>query len=131
MKNINLYRINGNSLTQNYIKDNSIQSKNSNISKTNFEELLNNIQSKNEGVKFSKHAKERMDSRNIKLNDEDIKKLEEAIGKAEKKGVKEALILMDNKAFIANVKNKTIITTVAQEQLKDNLFTNIDGAIII
>ncbi|AFS78604.1 flagellar operon protein [Gottschalkia acidurici 9a] len=131
MKNINLYRINSGSLTQNYIKNNSIQNKNSNTNKNNFEEMLSNIQSENKSIKFSKHAKERMDSRNIILNDEDIEKIEGAIGKAEEKGVKEALILMENKAFIANIKNKTIITTVTQEQLKDNLFTNIDGAVII
>ena len=38
---------------------------------------------------------------------------------------------MDDKAFIANVQNKIIITTVNKEQLKDNIFTNIDGAVII
>ena len=72
-----------------------------------------------------------MDKRNLTLDTNDMKKLEEAIGKAEKKGVKEALIVMNNQAFIANVANRTIITAVSKDKLSENIFTNIDGAVII
>ena len=65
------------------------------------------------------------------LNKEEIFRLETAFNKAESKGVKDALFLMDDKAFIASIKNKTIVTTVSKEELKDNVFTNIDGAVII
>lgn len=126
MNNINLHRINANILNKTQTIN---RTKNEN--KKDFQDIFSNIQKEKENIKFSKHAKERMDSRNIILDNSEIEKIENAIGKAEKKGVKEALILMDNKAFIANVKNKTIITTVTQEQLKDNLFTNIDGAVIV
>lgn len=95
-----------------------------------FEEVLDNIQKKDD-IKFSKHAVERMNSRNITLNNEEIVKLNEAIKKAEEKGVNDALILMGDTAFIASIKNKTIITTVNKEMLKDNVFTNIDGAVVI
>ncbi len=60
-----------------------------------------------------------------------MQKINQAIEKAEKKGIKDALILMDNKAFVANIKNKTIITASTSEQLKENVFTNIDGAVIV
>ena len=60
-----------------------------------------------------------------------MNKINNAIETASKKGIKETLILMDNKAFIANVKNKIIITAAIEDQLRDNAFTNIDGAIII
>ncbi|HHV46971.1 MAG TPA: flagellar protein [Tissierellia bacterium] len=82
-------------------------------------------------IVFSKHALNRMDNRNMKLTSNELEKLKTAINKAEMKGVKDALILMDDKAFIASIKNKTIITTLNKEQIKDNVFTNIDGAVIV
>jgi flagellar operon protein len=103
---------------------------NSPISQKSFQEILNGI-NKREEVKFSKHALERLNQRNITLNKQDITKINVAIEKASKKGVKEALILLDNKAFIASIKNNTIITAATGEQLKENVFTNIDGAVII
>lgn len=95
-----------------------------------FEQILSNIQSKDE-IKFSKHAIERMDIRDITLSKDEVNKLNNAIDKAEQKGVKEALILMGDTAFIASIKNRTIVTTVNKEQLKENVFTNIDGAVIV
>lgn len=96
----------------------------------NFQEILGKIQSGQE-LKFSKHAMERLESRNIRLDDSDIEKLNSAVQKAESKGVKDALIIMGDKAFIASVKNRTIITAAAEDQLKENVFTKIDGAVII
>ncbi|MGF7057164.1 TIGR02530 family flagellar biosynthesis protein [Brassicibacter mesophilus] len=100
-------------------------------SKKNFDEVLKQVGQATTEIKFTKHAKDRMNVRNIVLSNEDITKIKLAIDKADNKGVNEALILMDNKAFIASIKTKTIITTVNAEQLKDNVFTNIDGAIVI
>lgn len=100
--------------------------------KRSFQEILHGIEKKEkEDVKFSKHALERLKIRNISLTKSDITKINGAIQKAEQKGVREALILMDNKAFIASVTNRTIITAASDEQLKENIFTNIDGAVII
>lgn len=98
--------------------------------KTSFNEILDKIQ-KNQELKFSKHAIQRLESRNIDLKAEDIEKLNNAVDKAESKGVKDALIIMGDKAFIASVKNRTIITAAAEDQLKENVFTKIDGAVII
>ena len=96
-----------------------------------FNQILESIRGKDEEIKFSKHASERLNSRDMDLNQDEILRLKTAFNKAESKGVKDALFLMDDKAFIASIKNKTIITTVSKEQLKDNVFTNIDGAVII
>ena len=96
-----------------------------------FQDVLSKVKSSSEEVKLSKHAKIRLEQRNISLTEADMKKIDEAINKADKKGIKDALILMDNKAFVANVKNKTIITASTNEQLKENVFTNIDGAVIV
>lgn len=112
-----------------------ISSSKPSIKKTNinkdFRQILDNIKSKDDEIKFSKHATERLNSRNLNLSIDDMNRLKSAINKAESKGVNDALILMDDMAFIANVHNKVIITTVNKEQLKDNIFTNIDGAVII
>jgi flagellar operon protein len=97
----------------------------------NFNEVLQTIQQKDKEIKFSKHATQRLNNRNINISLDEIKRLESAFDKAEKNGVKDALILIDNKAFIANIKSKTIVTTVEKEKLKQNVFTNIDGAVII
>lgn len=100
------------------------------LPKKSFHEILDNINKKNE-LKFSKHAMDRLDNRNIMLTKLELEKINDAIEKAHKKGIKEALILMDNKAFIASVKNSTIITATTEENLKESIFTNIDGAVII
>ncbi len=102
----------------------------SQVGHPSFNDVLNKIKD-GEGVKFSKHAMDRLDSRNINLTEAEMNRIHDGIGKAKNKGVREALIMMDNKAFIASVQNNTIITAVTDEQLKDNVFTNIDGAVIV
>lgn len=126
MNNINFYKINNKTINnQNRINTN-INNKTRGIS---FDKILKIERDK--GIKISKHAMERMNLRNINFNDDDMNKIENAITMAKSKGVKEALILMGDIAMIASTKNKTIITTVNAEQLKNNVFTNIDGAVII
>ena len=80
-------------------------------------------------LKFSKHAESRLQTRNIQLSQSQKEKISQAVNKAEQKGVKDSLVLMDNLAFVVNVKNKTVITAVSSSELKDNVFTNIDGAV--
>lgn len=80
-------------------------------------------------LKFSKHANERLASRNIDLTDEQFKRLETGAKKAGEKGISESLVMVDNLAFIVSVKNNTVITAVKEGEEK--IFTNIDGAVII
>lgn len=82
-------------------------------------------------LKISRHAKMRMDTRDIKLDSSDIKRLNDAVDKAEKKGVRESLVLMDDKAFVVSIKNRTVITAIDGPSIKQNVFTNIDGAVIL
>jgi len=53
------------------------------------------------------------------------------VNKASEKGIKDSLIIMSNKAFVVNLKSKTVITAMDGEMLKNSVFTNIDGAVII
>lgn len=82
-------------------------------------------------IKLSKHAEQRIKDRNINLTGEDADKLNEAIARAQAKGIKSSLILMQDKAFIVSVSSNTIITAVDKQHLADSIFTNIDGAVII
>lgn len=94
-----------------------------------FEQVL---QKEVNGVKFSQHALQRLQTRNISLNQADLNKLNGAVEKAAEKGAKESLILMDNNlALVVSVKNKTVITAIDHENLKSNVFTNIDSAVIL
>ena len=94
---------------------------------SNFQDILN----KQLGVKFSKHALERLERRNINLDNKTMEKLNDAVLKATNKGAKESLILMDDLAFVVSIKNKTVITAVDGANIKENVFTNIDSAVII
>ncbi len=92
-----------------------------------FEEIL---KQELEDLKFSNHARQRLESRNISLSTEDRQALGQAVAQAEQKGAQDSLVLLNDLAFIVNVRNKTVITAMTQDQMKDNVFTNIDSAII-
>lgn len=83
------------------------------------------------GIKISNHAQMRMNMRKIYLDDIQMAKLSDAVDRAEQKGVKESLILMDDVAFVVSIKNRTLITAVDGPGIKENVFTNIDGAVIL
>ncbi len=82
-------------------------------------------------VKFSQHALQRLQSRNIKLDETAMDKLSGAVDKAAQKGAKESLILMNNLALVVSVKNRTVITAMDEASMKENVFTNIDSAVIV
>ncbi|MDO4166832.1 MAG: TIGR02530 family flagellar biosynthesis protein [Eubacteriales bacterium] len=95
-----------------------------------FQEILHTTarQEPVQNLKFSKHANERLATRNINLSSEQMERLETGTTKAREKGIQESLVMVDNLAFIVNVKNNTVIT--AMDDSSDSIFTNIDGAVI-
>jgi flagellar operon protein len=84
-----------------------------------------------QGLKFSKHAELRLQSRNINLSSLQVDRIAEGINKAGAKGVKESLVLMDDMAFVVSVRNRTIVTAANKNDLDKSVFTNIDGAVIV
>ena len=82
-------------------------------------------------VKFSAHAASRLTSRGIDMGAEQMRKLGEAVDKAAAKGIDETLILTKDAAFIVSVKNRTVVTAMDRTQLDGNVFTNIEGAVIV
>ena len=94
-----------------------------------FRDILINESGKGAGtLRFSKHANARLASRNINLSNEQISRLSEGTDRARQKGINESLIVVDELAFIVNVKNNMVVTAVGDSE--DKIFTNIDGAVI-
>lgn len=82
-------------------------------------------------IRFTKHADARLTQRDIRLTDDQMTRLEEGTKKASDKGIKESLVLVDDLAFIVNTDKKMVITAIDQNSSEDNIYTNIDGAVII
>jgi len=99
------------------------------INGRSFQEILN--EQLNQRISFSKHANQRTEERNIQISETDLSRLEDACDRAQQKGIKDALIVMNESAFIVNAQNKTVITVVDKNEMKSNVFTNIDGAVFI
>ena len=94
-----------------------------------FEQVLNQAIG---GVKFSQHAVQRLQTRNINLSPAQLNQLNSAVDKAAQKGSRESLILMNNElALVVSVTNRTVITAMDGASIKDNVFTNIDSAGVV
>lgn len=82
-------------------------------------------------LRFSKHAMNRLAERNIRLTDDQLDRLNEGTMKADRKGIKDSLIMVDELAFIVNVSSSTVITAMDNNRTDEQVFTNIDGAVIM
>ena len=82
-------------------------------------------------VKVFKACSQRLESRNISLSEEQNARLEDGVEQAHAKGIKDSLVLVDSLAFIVNVPSKTVVTAMDQTETQSNIFTNIDGAVIM
>jgi flagellar operon protein len=83
-----------------------------------------------EKLQFSRHALARVQRRGIELDPATLGRLSEGVGRAASKGSRDSLVLVDGTAFVVSVSNRTVITAVGSEHMKDNVFTNIDSAVI-
>ena len=108
---------------------------NSNISKSQisqaggFAEILRDTCEEASALHFSKHAAMRLKMRNIQFSNEQLERIENGLVKAKQKGIKDSLVLVDNIALVVNTKNNVVVT--AMEQENENIYTNIDGAVIV
>ena len=92
---------------------------------------IQNVSQTDEGVRFSKHAQSRLESRDIQLDSGELQKLGDAVRKAADKGVQDSLVVMNRLAFIVSVPDRTVVTAMPVEEAGPNVFTNIDGAVIV
>ena len=99
-----------------------------------FEEIFNqkvDETGKIQDLKFSKHASKRLLDRNINLSKEQLGRLEKGAMLSNEKGIKESLVLMDELAFIVNTKSNTVVTAMQKDMDGENIYTNIDGAVLV
>jgi flagellar operon protein len=82
-------------------------------------------------LKFSAHAMQRLQSRNIQLSQDDVNRMNQMADKAAAKGARQSLFMMGDVAMVVSIKNRVVITAVDQDSMKDNVFTNIDSAAVI
>ena len=82
------------------------------------------------GVHFSGHAIQRVHRRGIELGEGTLQRLGEGVDRASKKGARESVVFVDSTAFVVSVRNRTVITAVDRDHMKDHVFTNIDSAVI-
>ncbi len=81
-------------------------------------------------VQFSNHAISRLQKRNIDITPTDLTRITSAIDKAAAKGSRDSLVMIDDLALVVSVKNRTVITAMDQQSMKDQVITNIDSAVI-
>ena len=102
-----------------------------------FSEILQKELNRGQGLRFSAHARDRLNSRDIQLTREAMDKLTEAVDKAAAKGARDALVLMpgasrrDDLALVVSVTNRTVVTAMDGEHIRENIFTNIDSAMVV
>ena len=83
-----------------------------------------------QSVRFSSHAQKRLDKRDIQLGDDGLARLNAAVDRAAQRGGRESLVLMDDMAFIVNVKERLVVTAMSGESRKEGVFTQIDSVVL-
>lgn len=120
--------------TDQYFNQKSVN-KTNRVSDISFEDILRQQQNlaadETTELRFSKHAASRLESRGIALSTEQSARLENGVEQARAKGINDSLVVVDSMAFIVNVPNRTVVTAMDQNETNSNVFTNIDGAVIM
>ena len=93
-----------------------------------FQDVLDQIRAP---LKFSAHATQRLKDRKIALDPSTLSKVNDALDRAEAKGIEDTLVITSDAALIVNVKNRTVITAMDRGSMSGNVFTNIDGAVVV
>ena len=97
------------------------------VGETPFSKVLDQAQ----GVRFSQHAQDRLKARNISFSADQLQQLEGAVNSVAQKGGKDSLVMVGEAALVVSVKNRTVVTAMDRNQMKGNIFTNIDSAVIL
>jgi flagellar operon protein len=82
------------------------------------------------GVQFSGHALARLQRRGIDVDQPTLQRLDKGVDRAAAKGSRSSVVFVDSTAFVVSVPNKTVITAVDRDHMRDHVFTNVDSAVI-
>lgn len=94
-------------------------------------ELQSVLKSEREGLTVSKHAQVRLAQRGIDIDETRWRQIGEKVMEAKNLGVKESLVLLDDAALIVSAKNNTVITAMNRAEATTQIFTNINGTILM
>ena len=95
-----------------------------------FDQVLRKRLEQGQEVRFSGHALARLERRGIQMDQATMARLTDGVDRAAAKGSRDALVLIDKTAFVVSVRNRTVITAVGTDTMRDRVFTNIDSAVI-
>lgn len=124
-------------LTDQYLSRTRVQEEKESVNSLSFRDILRQKEMDSRTaapageLKFSKHAMNRLNDRNIALDSSQLERLNDGARKAGEKGIRESLVLMDQLAFIVNVPSLTVVTAMDSTATDENIFTNINGAVIV
>ena len=96
-----------------------------------FDSILKRELKKDQGVQFSKHATLRVQERGIAVTENVMHDLNQAVQKAKEKGAKDVVVIGQNGAFIVNIPHNIVVTTMSKAEMQENIFTNIDSAVLM
>jgi flagellar operon protein len=96
-----------------------------------FARALDEARQQPQELRFSAHALERMTQRGIELTPAQLEKIQGAVDTAASKGSRSSLVLLNEKAFVISVPNRTVITALEGDALRDQVVTQIDSAVIL
>jgi len=112
-------------------KQNQVNKKTESQQQSSFKDILTSKLEEESKLSFSKHAKNRIISRDIELTKNNLQQLEKGVEKLKNKGAKDSLVFLNKVAYIVSVENDTVITAIDDENVKENVFTNIDSAVLM
>jgi len=96
----------------------------------NFENVLEKELNRRPPLEFSAHAQTRLLQSQVHLTTNQMDRVEKGVGQAAQKGAKDSLILVDNMALLVNIPKNVVITAIDGARMHDNVFTQIDSAVI-
>ncbi|OLO40899.1 flagellar protein [Alkalihalophilus pseudofirmus] len=97
----------------------------------NFHDILQTEINSNQGIKLSKHAEKRLQERGISIDQDKWSLIQDKLSEAKLKGINDSLVVLSNAALVVNAKNNTVITALGREEANSQIFTNINGTILI
>ncbi|WP_071395333.1 TIGR02530 family flagellar biosynthesis protein [Bacillus tuaregi] len=119
-------------LTQPFIQGNVNNTQSSRQQGTSFAAELNMaLKTTQDRLTISKHAQQRLEQRGISINEARWEQIDERVKQAKSMGVKESLVLLEDAALIVSAKNNTVITAMNREEASTQIFTNINGTILL
>ncbi|QHE52196.1 TIGR02530 family flagellar biosynthesis protein [Pontibacillus sp. HMF3514] len=96
--------------------------------KQSFQQVLNQ---QVQGLKLSKHAETRLQERNIHIQDKQWQDISSKVSEAKSKGVTDSLVITKDAALVVSTKNQTVITAMGRQEATSQIFTNINGTIVM